>query len=106
MARKHYGTEMNIYHGSAADMPFNNCQYDGIFCNAYIHLLDGGESMKLIRDGCNQLADNGYMVFAAISKDAPAYGKGKFMSKDRYEIFHGVKMFFYDRESINAEFNE
>jgi hypothetical protein len=29
---------------------------------------------------------------------------GKFISNDRYEIFDGVKMFFYDRESINAEF--
>ncbi|HEY1055210.1 MAG TPA: SAM-dependent methyltransferase, partial [Emticicia sp.] len=32
------------------------------------------------------------------------YGKGKFISKDRYEIHEGVKMFFYDRESIQEEF--
>ncbi|HEX8020633.1 hypothetical protein [Mucilaginibacter sp.] len=44
------------------------------------------------------------MVFIAISKAAPTYGQGKFISKDRYEIFDGVNMFFYDRESINAEF--
>jgi SAM-dependent methyltransferase len=106
MARKHYGTDMTIYHGSVTDMPFDQCQYDGIFCYALIHLLDGRERKKLITDCYNQLTGNGCMVFTAISKEAPTYGKGKFVSKDRYEIFDGVKMFFYDRESINAEFGE
>lgn len=105
MARKHYGTDMIIYHGSVTDMPFDNYQYDGIFCYALIHLLDSNEREKLIRDCYNQLSDNGYMVFAVISKEAPTYGTGKFVSKDRYEIFEGVKMFFYDKESIHAEFD-
>lgn len=106
MARKHYGTDMTIYHGSVTDMPFDQYQYDGIFCYALIHLLDSRERKKLIIDCYNQLTDNGYMVFTAISKDAPTYGQGKFISKDRYEIFDGVNMFFYDKESINAEFGE
>lgn len=106
MAGKHYGTDMTIYHGSVTDMPFDNNQYDGIFCYALIHLLDSSEREKLIRDCYNQLSDNGYMVFTAISKEADTYGKGKFISKDRYEIFDGVRMFFYDRESIHAEFDE
>ena len=46
------------------------------------------------------------MVFTVISKEAATYGQGKFISKDRYEIFEGVKMFFYDKESIHAEFDE
>jgi SAM-dependent methyltransferase len=106
MARKHYGTDMVIHHGSVTDMPFDNHQYDGIFCYALIHLLDSSERAKLIRDCYNQLSENGYMVFTAISKDADTYGKGKFVSTDRYEIFDGVKMFFYDRESINTEFKD
>ena len=106
LARKNYGTDMIIYHGSVTDMPFDNIHYDGIFCYALIHLLDSNERQKLIRDCYNQLADNGYMVFAAISKDAPTYGKGKLVSKDRYEIFDGVKMFFYDKESIQKEYDQ
>jgi predicted TPR repeat methyltransferase len=106
MARKHYGTDMTIYHGSVTDMPFDQHQYDGLFCYALIHLLDAGERSKLIHDCYNQLSDNGYMVFTAISKEAPTYGKGKFISKDRYEIFDRVKMFFYDKESITAEFSK
>lgn len=106
MARKHYGTEMTIYHGSVTDMPFDECQYDGIFCYALIHLLDSGERAKLIRDCYHQLSENGYMVFTAISKSADTYGQGKFISKDRYEIFEGVKMFFYDKAAITSEFSQ
>ncbi|TYP99118.1 methyltransferase family protein [Tenacibaculum adriaticum] len=104
MARKHYGTDMTIYHGSVTDMPFDNTQYDGIFCYALIHLLNSNEREKLIRDCYNQLSDNGYMIFTAITKEAPTYGKGKFISKDRYEIHESVKMYFYDKKTIKAEF--
>ena len=106
MARKHYGTDMTIYHGSVTDMPFDSCRYDGIFCYSLLHLLDSKDREKLIRDCYNQLADGGCMVFTVISKEAATYGKGTFISKDRYEIFEGVKMFFYDRESIHAEFDK
>ncbi|MES2418160.1 MAG: class I SAM-dependent methyltransferase [Bacteroidota bacterium] len=106
MARKHYGTNTTIYHGSVMDMPFDTCQYDGIFCYALIHLLDTNERKKLIIDCYNQLSENGYMVFTVISKAAPSYGKGKLVSKDRYEIFDGAKLFFYDKESINSEFSK
>ena len=75
MARKHYGTDMTIYHGSVTAMPYDKCQYDGIFCYALIHLLDSSEREKLIRDCYSQLAENGYMVFTAISKEAHTYGK-------------------------------
>ncbi len=105
MARKHYGTDMVIHHGSVTDMPFDQNQYDGIFCYALIHLLDSSERQKLIRDCYNQLADNGYMVFTMISKEAHTYRQGKFISQDRYEIFDGVNMFFYDRDSIKSEFD-
>jgi len=104
MARKHYGTAMAIYHGSVTDMPFDSHQYDGIFCYALIHLLDEAERAKLIQDCFNQLSDGGYMIFTAIAKEAHTYGQGKFISKDRYEIFEGVKMFFYGEETIKAEF--
>ena len=105
LAKKHYGTGMTIYHGSVTDMPFDNNQYDGIFCYGLIHLLDNNERAKLISECYNQLTVNGYMVFTAITKKAHTYGQGKFVSKDRFEIFDGVKMYFYDEESIQSEFN-
>lgn len=106
MARKHYGPDMAIYHGSVIDMPFDDRQYDGIFCYALIHLLSSTERARLVADCYNQLAENGYMVFAVVTKEAPIYGRGKLVDKDRFEIADGVKMFFYDLESVNAEFEK
>ncbi len=105
MAEKHYGTDMAIYHGSVTDMPFNNDLYGGIFCYALIHLLDDNERKKLILDCYNQLSENGYMIFTAISKEAHTYGQGKLISKDRYEIFEGAQLYFYDKDSIESEFS-
>lgn len=104
LLKKHYGTEMTVYHGSVTDMPFDKLQYDGIFCYALIHLLDENERQKLIHDCYRQLTENGCMVFTVISKEAPTYGTGKLIGKDRFEQFGGVNMFFYDEASIRAEF--
>lgn len=106
MAKKHYGEDMVIYHGSVTDMPFDNNFYNGIFCYALIHLLDSEERKKLISDCYTQLSAEGYMVFTVISKKANTYGKGKLISKDRYELFEGAQIYFYDQESIKAEFGE
>jgi len=104
LAKKHYGTDTTIYHGSVTDMPFDDKKYDGIFCYALIHLLDNYERAKLISNCYNQLTENGYMVFTTIAKEAQTYGQGTFISKDRFKMFGGVKMFFYDEESIQKEF--
>lgn len=106
MATKHYNTGMTIYHGSVTDMPFDSLRYDGIFCYALIHLLNVWERRKLIRDCWEQLSDQGCMVFSVISKEAHTYGTGKKISKNRFKMFGGVHLFFYDRESIHAEFGK
>lgn len=105
LARKHFGSAMTLYHGSVLDMPFDDAQYDGIFCYALIHLLDSDERVKLIRDCYRQLSPGGLMLFGAISKASPTYGTGTFISTDRYEIFERVKIFFYDEASVHEEFD-
>lgn len=69
-----------------------------------IYLLDKSERLKLIQDCYHQLADNSLMVFTAITKDAQTYGQGKQISKDRFEMYGGVQIFFYDKETIDEEF--
>lgn len=106
LAKKHYGDNIKVYHGSVCDMPFDEELYDGIFCYALIHLLNSKERSKFIKACYNQLKQGGYMVFVAVSKDYPTYGKGKKLSKDRYETMPGVKLFFYDSDSIRKEFEK
>ncbi len=104
LAQKHFGSELKIYHGSVTDMPFDNKLYDGIFCYGLIYLLDKDERAKLIKDCFNQLTKDGVMVFTAITKDAQTYGQGTQLGKDLFEMFGGVKIFFYDKQSIKEEF--
>jgi SAM-dependent methyltransferase len=106
LAQKHYGTRTIIHNGSVTDMPFDNNNYDGIFCYALIHLLDSDERQKLIRDCYDQLKNNGYMFFTALSKKAPTYGKGKCVGEDRYELFEGAQMYFYDEKAVRKEFEK
>lgn len=104
LAQKHFGNDLKIYHGSVTEMPFDDNLFDGIFCYGLIYLLDKDERKKFIRDCFNQLSENGYMIFTAITKDAQTYGQGTLISKDRFEMFGGVKIFFYDKETIEEEF--
>jgi len=106
IAQKHFGNDFTIYHGSVTEMPFDDVLYDGIFCYALIHLLDKDERAKLINDCYNQLTAGGYLFFTAITKEAKTYGQGTPVGKDRFEMFGGVKMFFYDRETIEEEFGQ
>lgn len=104
LAHKHLGDTVRIHHGSVTDMPFDDRQYDAIYCYAVIHFLDEQERAKLINDCYQQLGENGVMIFVTISKEAPIYGQGIPISKDRFEIFGGLKMYFYDSATITAAF--
>ena len=87
-------------------MPFDTNHYDGIFCYALIHLLDEKERRRLVLNCYNQLEKGGYMVFAVVTKDAPIYGKGDFISEDRYEVHKGTPLYFYDEEAVIKEFGK
>jgi len=104
LAQKHFGNKLKIYKGSVTEMPFDNKLYEGIFCYGLIYLLDKDERAKLIQDCFNQLTEEGYMVFTAITKNAQTYGQGRQLDKDRFEMFGGVAIFFYDKQSIEEEF--
>lgn len=106
LARKYFGNETKIYHGSVTDMPFDSTMYDGIYCYGLIYLLDKAERIKLIQDCYNQLSEGGFMIFTAITKEATTYGHGIKIGKDRFEMFGGVKIYFYDQEAVSEEFGK
>ena len=104
LAKKHFGESIKVYHGSVSSMPFDHELYDGIFSYGLIHLLNEKERKKLIEDCYNQLTSNGYMVFVSISKMDFRYGQGTVITKDTFETWPGVTLFFYDSDSIKTEF--
>jgi SAM-dependent methyltransferase len=106
LAHELLGPEVRAFHGSVGDMPFDADIYDGIFCHALIHLLDSDQRRKLIVDCSHQLREGGLMIFTAITKHAGTYGVGEKLSTDRYRTKDGVNLYFYDQDSIRAEFGE
>jgi len=106
LGQKHFGKDLKIYHGSVTEMPFDDNLYEGIYCYGLIYLLNKEEREKLIQDCYIQLKENGFMVFTAITKEAQTYRQGTYLSKDRFEMFGGVKILFYDRETIEEEFGK
>jgi SAM-dependent methyltransferase len=100
------GIDCTIHHGSVMDMPFDNETYDAVFCYALLHLLNKTERQHFLKSCLNQLKDNGLLIFAITSKRMDLYGKGKYLSRDRFEIEPGLKAFFYDSDSIEREFSQ
>ncbi|NWA24979.1 class I SAM-dependent methyltransferase [Pseudomonas gingeri] len=104
LARSQLDLQIPIHHGSVSDMPYDTRQYDGIFCYGLIYLLDADGRAKLVQDCYRQLAPGGQMIFTVISKQAPMYGQGTRLGNDWYERMPGLKMFFYDADSVQREF--
>lgn len=104
IAKKHFDKSIKIYHGSVSSMPFDKEFYDGIFCYSLIHLLNEKERVKLIQDCYNQLKPNGYMIFVTISKSDFRFGQGVEISKNTFEPWKGLTLFFYDSDSIKEDF--
>lgn len=106
LAKKRFGDHIQVYHGPVSAMPFDRVLYDGIYCYALLHLLEEDERIKLIRDCYNQLKPGGYMVFITISKEDKRYGRGIEISTDTFETRHGIRLFFYDTESVKKDFGQ
>lgn len=96
----------HIHQGTVISMPFDNKIYDAVFCYALIHLLNKYERLQFLKLCFNQLKSNGLMIFTVTSKMIESYGKGRYLSKDRFEIEDGLKVFYYDPESIRKEFSQ
>jgi hypothetical protein len=102
---KKSGLNCKIHHGSVTSMPFDDQKFDAIFCYALIHVLNKPERKTFLRACYNQLKMGGIMMFIVASIATELYGSGKNLSKDRFEIAKGLKVFFYDSESLIREFS-
>jgi SAM-dependent methyltransferase len=104
LARSQSRLDIRIHNGSVTDMPFDDRRYGGIFSHALIHLLNRNERRKFVADCHRQLRPDGAMFFSFISRRDPTYGRGRELSRDRFEMPSGACLFFYDRAAIVREF--
>jgi SAM-dependent methyltransferase len=102
---KSYKIDCKIHEGSVTAMPYDDEIYDGIFCYALIHILNRSERKKFLESCWNQLKNNGIMIFSVVSADDRMCGNGKYLSRNRFEVSKGLKVFFYDSGSVEKEFS-
>ena len=99
------GLDFPILHGSVLKMPLDKEKYDGVFCYALLHLFNQTDRRKILQKCLEQLHNGGWMVFVVVSDMNKLFGKGKFVSQNRYMIEKGLTVFFYNREAIEKEFS-
>lgn len=103
-ARKQFGSEVTIYHGSVTQMPFDTIQYPSVYCYSLIHLLNKADRIKLINDCYAQLKPDGIMVFVALSINDKRFGCGEKVEKNTFYSPQGLTLYFYDEASIKEVF--
>lgn len=103
LARSNLGLGVPIHHGSVAEMPFDGRVFDGIFCFGLVYLLDAAGRAKLYRDCAAQLAPGGTMVFTAVTRDAPMYGRGERLGDHWFQTHPGMRLYFYAADELAAE---
>lgn len=103
LARSELGLDFPIHHGPVEGMPFDEREFDGVFCYGLAYLLDAAGRAKFYADCSRQLRPGGSMIFTLISKRAPMYGQGPKLGEDWYERAPGLPMFFYDEASVARE---
>ncbi|MEZ4721842.1 MAG: class I SAM-dependent methyltransferase [Flavobacteriales bacterium] len=103
-ARKYFGLDACIHHGSVTDMPFDNARFEAIYCYSLIHLLSEAGRVKLIEDCYAQLLPNGMMIFVALSKNDHRYGEGTEVETNTFQSPNGLNLYFYDEATVREEF--
>ena len=104
LLRGSFGSSINVFQGSVTEMPFETKTYDGVFSFALLHLLSQPERQNFIQACYEQLKRGGTMIFTSIAETAPMFGTGKKIADRLYETRPGVRLFFYDYQSIREEF--
>lgn len=103
-ARRNFGEDVTIHHGSVNDMPFDTAQYQSIYCYSLIHLLNAPNRKKLIHNCNMQLCPGGIMIFVALTVKDHRFGVGVKVEKNTYQSPNGLNLFFYDAETVEDEF--
>lgn len=104
LARSELGLDFPIHEGSVTAMPFDAHVYEAVFAYGLLYLLDADARTKLLADCARQLKPGGPMVFVLVSKQAEMYGRGTQIGDDCYENEAGIRVYFYDEDSVRRDF--
>jgi 2-polyprenyl-3-methyl-5-hydroxy-6-metoxy-1,4-benzoquinol methylase len=83
-------------------LDYNNTdkKYDGIFCHSFIHLFKKNERENIIKKCMENINENGIIMVSCCTKEHRAYGAGKLIEENTFEIKDGLILHFYDEEEL------
>jgi SAM-dependent methyltransferase len=95
-----------VYSGSILDMPFNNIEYDAIYCFNVLHLFYERER-KLFLEKCrHQLRHGGLAFFTVFSEKEPTYRKAREVETDTFESRPGRPTHYFTDANIREHFKK
>jgi 2-polyprenyl-3-methyl-5-hydroxy-6-metoxy-1,4-benzoquinol methylase len=96
---KTFAPKVNFIHRSILDYSTDK-KYDGIFCHSFIHLFRKTERDIIIEKCIENINDNGIIMLSCCTKEHVAYGTGKLIEKNTFELKEGLSLHFYDQEEL------
>ena len=106
IAHQTLSKDLNIIHGSVTEVSLDQFSYDAVFCHGLLYLLEAPERKQLIEDCYAHLDKGGIMIFTVINQNASNFGQGKKVGESQFEMYGGVRLYFYDLAAVYAEFNQ
>lgn len=101
---KGYDTKSNFILGSILDMPFNDDEYDAIYCYNTLHLFLKEDRIRLLEKCYNQLKANGFVFFTVFSNKEKSFGKGKEIEENTFETKPGRPAHYFTEKDIIDHF--
>jgi 2-polyprenyl-3-methyl-5-hydroxy-6-metoxy-1,4-benzoquinol methylase len=102
---KMYCPKINFINGSVLTAKLNK-KYDAIFCYSILHLFQANDRKILIENCIRHCNENGIIIISCCSTKDKAFGIGKKIEENTYEIKPGKIMhFFTEDEIINMSYN-
>ena len=82
---KNFNPKTQFFQGSALEMPFDDENYDGIYCYNVLHLFLIDDRISFLKKCHKQLRPKGYAFFVVFSDKERSFGKGKRIEENTYE---------------------
>lgn len=90
--------------GSVLEMPFEEDEFDGIFCFNVLHLFSKQERMRMMLEINSVLKPMGIAAFVVFSEQDFSYGKGEEVEKNTFESRKGRIAHYFTKEDLEEYF--
>lgn len=97
--------KIQYFEGSVDNMPFDDCQYDAIYCFNVLHLFLKDPRQIFLKRCRDQLKKGGLMFFVVFSDREPSFCTGRMVEENTFESKPGRAVHYYSREDLISEFD-